>query len=363
MKNNLKWAIIGAGNGGQSAAGHLGLMGHTVRIFDINTKTVEELNRLGGIQVNGIIDGYGPIEMASTQIEEVIDGADIIMVIAPALAHRSIARTLSHYLKDGQIVFIHPGATGGALEFRAVFDEMKCSADVLIGEAMSLIYVCRAERVGKATIFGMKNMLMISALPANRTDELLDKVKGAYPNMYAGKHVLQTSLENLNTIVHPGPSLLNTSLIESEHEWNYYWDGITPTIGKFAEGIDSERLMIGKALGLELTDVKTWFRKEYNSTGETLTELVRSTKEYASIGGQKDIRTRFLLEDIPMGLVPMVELAKIFSLDPKRMKLVIELGEQLLETDFYESGRTLDRLGIDGLTKDQILEYVKTGKK
>jgi opine dehydrogenase len=181
--------------------------------------------------------------------------------------------------------------------------------------------------------------------------------------MYAGKHVLQTSLENLNTIVHPGPSLLNTSLIESEHEWNYYWDGITPTIGKFAEGIDSERLMIGKALGLELTDVKTWFRKEYNSTGETLTELVRSTKEYASIGGQKDIRTRFLLEDIPMGLVPMVELAKIFSLDPKRMKLVIELGEQLLETDFYESGRTLDRLGIDGLTKDQILEYVKTGKK
>ena len=46
-------AIIGAGNGGQAFAAYLSLHGHKVRIFDVVQETVDELSRLGGIELTG----------------------------------------------------------------------------------------------------------------------------------------------------------------------------------------------------------------------------------------------------------------------------------------------------------------------
>ncbi|WZL74998.1 hypothetical protein QBE52_05305 [Clostridiaceae bacterium 35-E11] len=67
----------------------------------------------------------------------------MIMVVAPALAHKAIAKNLAPHLKDGQVIFIHPGATLGALEFRKTFDDEGCTADVVIAEALSLLYACK----------------------------------------------------------------------------------------------------------------------------------------------------------------------------------------------------------------------------
>ena len=46
-------AIVGAGNGGQAFAGYLSLMGKSVRIFDVVPSTVEKLNEIGGVQIDG----------------------------------------------------------------------------------------------------------------------------------------------------------------------------------------------------------------------------------------------------------------------------------------------------------------------
>ncbi|MDM8533501.1 NAD/NADP octopine/nopaline dehydrogenase family protein [Clostridiaceae bacterium HSG29] len=359
----LKWAVIGGGNGGQSSAGHIALLGHEVRLYDISEKTVEILNEKGGINLTGEVEGFGKLKLATTDIKEAVDGVDIIMIVAPALAHRAIAKSILPYVEDGQIIFVHPGATGGALEFMSILKKERPEVSVIIAEAMSLIYACRVSEVGEAQIFGIKEKLMVAALPANKTQEVLDKINLVYPTMYAGKNVLQTSLENLNSIMHPGPTLLNTSMIESGREWKYYWDGITPSIGKFAVGIDKERVEIGKKLGIELLDVKTWYNVLYNSKGETLSEIVKDTNAYSGISGQKEIRTRYILEDIPMGLIPMVELAKVLGIKTKRMETVISLGEILLDTDLYENARTIDRLGLEGMNREQILDYVQKGVK
>ena len=44
MSTQKVWAIIGGGNGGQSMAGHLALLGQKVRLYDVMQKTVDELN-------------------------------------------------------------------------------------------------------------------------------------------------------------------------------------------------------------------------------------------------------------------------------------------------------------------------------
>ncbi len=357
------WAVIGGGNGGHATAGHLGIMGFSVRLYDIVEETVDALNRKGGIEVQGQVEGFGKLEFATTDMERALNGADIVMVVAPALAHRSIAKELAGHLKDGQMLFIHPGATGGALEFKKVFEDEGCRADVVIGEAMSLIYAARLEETGRVGILGIKGELMVAAIPSDKTSCLLEKLKEAYPMMHAGKNVLHTSLENLNAVVHPGPSILNTSMIESGRDWKYYWDGLSPTVGEFAEQIDKERLSVGKVFGLELKPILDWYVLEYSAEGKTLTEAVRKTKAYGGIKGPERLDTRFLLEDIPMGLLPMVELGKLGGANTERMEAVMAMGAFLLGKDLKAGGRNLKRLGLDGMTIEEINHYLETGKK
>lgn len=363
QQERFTWAVIGGGNGGQSLSGHLALMGFPVRLYDIFPATIDAINTQGGIQVDGAVEGFGKLELATTNLAEAVEGADIVMVVAPALVHAKIAQSCAPYLQDGQLVFIHPGATCGAIEFQKVLAEEGCQAKVTLAEANSLLYACRCAEPGHASIFGIKNTLMVAALPATENDRVLKMLQSAFPQMYAGKNVLETSLENLNAMVHPGPTLLNTSMIESGRDWLYYYDGITPTIGAYVEEMDKERLAVGRALGLELTPVLKWYELMYDARADTLSEAVKRNKAYAGVKGQKELRTRYVLEDLPMSLVPEASLGKMLGVPVDRMETMIRLGELLLNEDFTAKGRTLENLGLAGMNADQLIKFAETGER
>ncbi|MCP4622091.1 MAG: NADP transhydrogenase subunit alpha [bacterium] len=361
--HKLTWAVIGGGNGGQSLSGHLALLGFTVRLYDIFPQTSEAIRSAGGIEVNGVVEGFGKVELATSDIARAVDGADIIMIVAPAIAHRDIAVSCAPHLTDGQIIFIHPGATGGALEFNKVLRDQKCDKSITLAEAESLLYACRSREPGHATIFGIKNELMVAALPATETQRVVKLFNTAFPQMYAGANVLATSLSNANAMMHPAPTLLNTSLIESGHDWRYYLDGITPSIGAFVEALDKERLAVASAFGLTVPGILEWYQMHYGATGESLSDTVKQNPAYAEVRGQKTLHTRYLLEDIPTGLVPMAHLGRMAGVDVNRMETVIRLGEFLTGKDFTTAGRSLENLGLAGMTIRQIQEYLETDER
>jgi opine dehydrogenase len=364
MNKKLKWAIIGGGNGGHAAAGHLGIQGYSVRMKDISKEVVDTINKQGGIHVQGALEGFGKVDLASTNITDVVLAADIIMVVLPATLHKIIAQELAPYLRENQIIFLHPGATFGALEFYNTLEKYgKIPENLIICEALSLLYACRTITPGNVNIVGFKNSLKVAAFPGNKTNQVVELLKEAFPQIEPAKNVLETSLCNLNAIMHPAPSILNTSLIESNHDWEYYNDGITPTIGKFLVELDKERIAIGEKLNLNLLPVKDFYKSIYNVKGDTLTEIVRSNSAYKGIKGQKQIDTRYILEDIPTGLIPMMSLGKKLNLNTLGMETICNMAKLLLNVDFKESERTVETAGIEDLDIEQLIEYVETGKK
>lgn len=363
MSKNTVWAVIGGGNGGQSMAGHLGIMGYRVRLYDIFQATVDAINNQGGIHVDGVVDGFGPLEFATTEIAKAVNGADVLVVVAPAIHHKEIAESCMPHISDGQIIIIHPGATCGAFEFKKVLDDAGSQVNCLISETNSLIYACRSTKPGYASILGIKQDLKIATLPASGNPRVLDVVREAFPQIVGAKNVLETSLENANSVMHPAPTILNTSMIESAHEWLYYWEGITPTIGDFVVDLDRERLAIGEAYGLHLESIMSFYRKAYQVEGANLSEVVRKNLAYEKIKGQKDLRTRYLLEDVPTGLIPMIELGKMRGVDVSRMETIAKLAEFLLGEDFHAKGRTLKALGLNDMGDDEFDHFVQTGER
>ena len=132
---DLKFAIIGAGAGGQSMAAILTQEGYRVRLYDIDSAKIERLNELDVIRITGAIEAEAKPEVITTDIAVVMDGADVIMVVTTTDGHADVAEKISPYLRDGQIILLNPGHVGGALEVSAIIRESGCKADLIIGEA------------------------------------------------------------------------------------------------------------------------------------------------------------------------------------------------------------------------------------
>ena len=61
-------------------------------MYDIIPEKVQAINKNGGINVEGVVQGLGKPDLVTTDIAETIKDADVIMVVAPAFAHKNITR-------------------------------------------------------------------------------------------------------------------------------------------------------------------------------------------------------------------------------------------------------------------------------
>ncbi|WP_170875308.1 NAD/NADP octopine/nopaline dehydrogenase family protein [Virgibacillus pantothenticus] len=357
----IQFGIIGAGNGGHAYAAYLGLKGYPVHWYDIDQEVVDTLNQQGGVYTEGKLTGFAPIQKATTTIKETIDASDVLLIIAPANAHRIIAKNCAPYLRDDQIIILNPGSTGGSLEFHYELQQQNCKADVILAETQSLLFACRLKKTGSVQIFGIKRNLGFAALPASKTDHVFNLVSAIFPEWVRGTNILEITLENVNAILHPAPSLFNLNSIDSRRSFLHYTEGITPNISSFIETLDEERRKIGAGYGLELSSTKDLLEKFYGVKGDTIEETVQKNEAYQSIKGAESLANRYFMEDIPMGLVPMSELAKVVDIPTPNIDAMIDLLSTVLKQDFRTNGRTIDKLGLTNMNKEAIIQFVEHG--
>lgn len=355
----MRFAVIGAGNGGQAIAGYLGLNNYHVSLYDRNEDKVRQLSNKGGIVLKGKIEGFGEISCATDNLSLAIQDADVIMVTTVANAHKELANQMTPILQDGQIIILNPGRTCGALEFKHALRNAKCNKRIYIAETQTLVYACRATELGVVNIIGVKDDVLLSALPSSDTKYIIDKMKNVYSCFSPSLNVLRTSLENIGAIFHPCVILFNAATIERGTQFYFYRD-MTPNIAAFIEKFDNERISLGNAYGIDLLGVSEWISFAYKNTeGVTLCEKMKNNPAYYDILAPSSIYTRQLMEDIPTGVLPMFELGLVAGVEMPLFESVINICSQLLNVDFKREGRTLKHLGLDGLSKEEILKYIQ----
>ena len=358
----MKIAVIGAGNGGQSIAGYLALQGYEISLYDIDVKKMEELKHKGGIELTGRIGGVGKTTTITSDIEEAVKGAGIVMVTTVANAHRAVAKSLAPFVEEGMIIILNPGRTCGALVFNQTLKENGVTCRYYLGEAQTLVYACRVIENGKVNIIGIKDEVLLAGLPASDTEHILETVNPIYPSFVKANNVLRTSLENIGAMFHPCVCLFNAATIERQDEFWFYRD-MTDQVARFIEKFDAERLAVGRAYGVELLSVKEWIKFAYKDTkGETLCERMKNNPAYYDIKAPGTIFTRQLTEDIPTGVLPIMELGKAAGVDVSLHESMINTIEALLEMDLHTKGRSLKNLGLEGKSKEEILNFIANGE-
>src|SRR5262249_29442313 len=107
--------IIGAGLGGIALVANLGLRGYRLRLHDRDDARIARVRERGGLDVEGLANGFAPLELVTPQLTPAVDGADVIVVVTGSHFHADVARGLAGVLRDGQSILLIQGCTGGSL--------------------------------------------------------------------------------------------------------------------------------------------------------------------------------------------------------------------------------------------------------
>jgi len=365
MDHTTRYTVIGAGHGGKAMAAHLALMGFPVTLYNRTPSNVAMIKMRGGIELDsydGGPQGFGQLALVTSNIAEALAEADVVMVVVPSSAHADIARQVTPHLRDSQIVVLHPGRTLGAIEFLTVLRECACQADVTVAEAETFIYASRSEGPAQARIFRIKQTVPLAALPATRTGIGLEALASAYPQFVDGVDVLHTSLNNMGAIFHPALTLLNAGRIESTGgEFQFYIDGVTPSVARVLEVLDRERVTVASALGIRAQTGLEWLQMAYNASGADLYEAIHNQPGYKGIMAPASLNHRYITEDVPMSLVPIAALGQRYGVSVRGMDSIIRLACIVHRTDYWRRGRTLDKLGIEAMSVSELTRYVNEG--
>jgi opine dehydrogenase len=362
LTHSLSVAVLGAGHGGLALAGHLAQQGHRVTLWNRSWERIAPVAKRGGILLTSPSGetSLAPVTVATDSIATALGVARHILVAVPACAHAGVARLCAPHLRDDQTMLLLPGRTGGALEVRRVLRDAGCRARILLGEANTFPFASRCVGDGTAVIHGAKAEVLAAALPAIRTPELLAAWRPLLPMLTRARSVLHTGLANLGAILHPIITLLNAGRIEGGIPFGFYSEGITPRVAAALAAADAERVALAAEYGVLVAPLPAWIASAYGHHADSIQGAVAGNPAYAGIKAPGTLVHRYLLEDVPTGLIPLLELGNAAGLALPTLRSLAELARVVLGNELWQHQRTLDVLGLNGLSPEEIRACVQT---
>jgi opine dehydrogenase len=259
---------------------------------------------------------------------------------------------------------LNPGSTGGLLEFMKIFRENGGPPEIDWAETASLPYGARLVEPGVVSILLDTSAIFFAAFPATKTDEMLPHFQKMFPTAVKFKNVLDTALNNGNPVSHPTAAILNTGRIEfTRGDYLHYKEGITPSVARVMEDLDKERMAIIRAYGLtEMSTAERLAVLGYTRSGKDLYDQYQHSEVFAPMKAPADLHNRFITEDIAYGLVTWADLGDLAGVETPLMDAVVQIASSIHGVTYFQTGRTLKNIGLGHLTKDQLVEYVTSGR-
>lgn len=358
----MRIAVLGAGGGGLAVAYEWASQGHEVALYaqHAHEHHLVPVRERGGIQAEGKLEGFVSLATVTTDIAEALDGVDVVFVVGPAYATEPFGRDTSGHLRPGMTVVVCPSSCVGSLAFKHAAGLDLHDESVVVGETSTLPYAARASMHASVRIFHRFDTgFSAAAAPRSNTPRLLEVLRQVYRNTDEAAGIFQTTLQNGNPVIHPAVTLLNAALIErTGGDFMFYEEGVTEAVGRLMKAVDGERLSVARALGVEiLAEPDLGVRQGYMSESNYSTGY-STAPGFRGIKAQDELHHRYLTEDVGYSMVFLTDLARHLSVPTPTMDAVIRIASIVAGEDFAtERARTMDKMGLSGLTREQLAVY------
>ena len=157
--------------------------------------------------------------------------------------------------------------------------------------------------------------------------------------------------------------MLNKDRILRKVPFDFYRDGVTREAVPLLEQIDSERCAVAVALGVRPLSLAQWLSSRYGLEQAGIYTMLRSNPSYRNLRAPATLDHRYLWEDVPMGLVPISDVASAVGVETPAIDRLIDEASGILGRDFRGAGRTLDRLGLTRYCVKEELADIVAGRQ
>ena len=388
-------AVLGGGAVAKAIAGDCALGGAKVRICDMEpfaSKTLRNIEKVGikfyGDQINlyGFErEGFAKMDLVTTSVADAVKGAGLIVIGTPVFGHRPFFKALIPHLEDGQVIHIFPD-NFGSLVLRKMMKDAGCTKNVIIGGWSSSTYGSRVDIHGgvithKIRVYYRAITLRGAAMPACDTPDFLESAN-YLPSMdavttgdgtVAADTALDTGLSNVNPVLHCPGTILGISTMQNfgrifgddKSKYSIYSHAYCEGISEVQYSFYLEECSLANAIGVGIQPYERehFFSRE-NVLGQEymgLDYLIPFTEQdpiqYAT--GPFSMENRYITEDIPIGCNVYSQLGKAYGVPTPVIDSMIVLAQTILKRDLVSTGYTLDDLGIGGLSRERLNEYLR----
>lgn len=400
---NKPVAVIGAGAVGKTCAADSKLAGQEVRLYDalpFAEKSLAGLQRTG-IELDGIQrnlynfkrSGLAKIDLVTTDIAQAVKGAGHIIVAAPAFGHEPLFKALIPVLEDGQVINIFTD-NFGTLLLRKMMREAGCTKKVIVGGWSSAPYGTRIETVGGFMFphVGVKYRAITlrgAALPTTDSDDFIEASKYLTcmdavtygDGAVKGDTVLDIGFSNINPVIHVPATILGVSTMENwgkifgdfdKSGYSMYAHALCPSICEVQYQFYNEEIKLAEGIGVDLPrySYESFFQRrsvlaqEYmglDKDGKDNMVLPLDLPTTEANTGPNSIHHRYCTEDVPVGCKIYHELGIQYGISTPIIDSMIVLAGSMLKRDYFKEGYSLEYLGIAGMDKATLLDYLNAG--
>jgi opine dehydrogenase len=355
----MQVAILGAGSIAFGMAAFLCEAGHDPILWSPSGKRTQALAAGAKLVSSGAVAGtFAP--RAAASCAEALASAEAVIVAVPGNGHRAVMDAAAPHLRPGQTVIISSHCSLSALYLSKLLAGRGVSLPIA---ALGTTLVSgRQTGPDSVTVTNVRQRIDVASLPASAAEAGLAVCRALMGDRLQPRaDLLAIALSNLNPQNHMAMAMCNMTRIERGEAWGNY-AGITGTVGRLIEALDAERLAIAGRVGVQVRTVREHFHLSFDVPLTSVAEqaAVLDGRGTAPLG-PNTIDTRYVLEDVPFGLVPSELIGRIAGVPTPLHTGGIELFGALYGRDFRAENDILPDLGIDGLSAAELGRLCREG--
>ena len=359
--------VCASGNIGRSIAADCSLMGCSVKLYELKDfdENIKGIQSAGGIEISGVTQsgktGFAPLDLTTTDPELAFQGSEIIMLSAPAMGHIPFFDSFYKYLEDGQCILVNTGYWG-SLRIYQRMKEVGVSINVILAESALPPYLSLEEQPNLVHCFSIQpeESIPVASFPGNRIEEVFDRLKEIYPQLYKASNIIATNLDVGNPSIHPPFTIPIAGLVFDKCDSCKYYREVTSSGEKIAHAFDKERIELSEKLGAKTETIDSWAKSMFGNDERKIKDKLRKSV-FAEFDFPSWALERTLDEDIEYNYVPLTGLAEVADVEVSHTKAMVTLFGTMFGKNYWETGVTLEKLGLRGLTKDEIIEVLEKG--
>jgi opine dehydrogenase len=232
-----------------------------------------------------------------------------------------------------------------------------------IAETGTLPWLTRMHGPGTVAITARATRLPTGVFPACRHDAALAPLKRVFPAVEPVEDALSAALMNAGPVIHPPLMLMNAGPLEHFERWDIHKEGTQPAIRRVTDALDAERIAARVALGYAAPHFA--LADHYAAQGE---EWMYGRRVHQKLTDSGDWRERIVLaehrymrEDVEMGLAFLVSVCDWAGVPCPVAKGLLALASAVLGRDLRQGERTLEALGLAGLSRQGMRDLLQEG--